>query len=139
MFYILLDRSVLWQLCENFSSVAFTKTFLLDSDYNSTLMLKARFHYELGAGYFCFLLISLFREALKREKKEKKSLKQVKNALFHARSGNELLCIYRSLLGKLRVIMPEGCTFCRCTLLPDKVIANQLTKQRCAKCKAGQL
>ena len=47
------------------------------------LRLKARFHYERGKEHSLFLLL-----ILDGSERKKKSIKQTKNALVHARSGN---------------------------------------------------
>ena len=50
---------------------------------------KARFHYERGKEHSLFLLLIFSRLKLKQAlSKAKKSIKQTKNNLFHARSGN---------------------------------------------------
>ena len=50
----------------------------------------AHFHYERGKEHFLFIDLQL-KQVVKIEASAKKSIKQTKNALFHACSGNRLL------------------------------------------------
>ena len=53
------------------------------------LIVKARFHYERGKEHSLFLLLIFdWSERVKLKQAQKQSIKQTKNALFHARSGN---------------------------------------------------
>ena len=56
---------------------------------SNEFLLKARFHYERGKEHSFFFLLIFPRLKLKRAVTEaKKSTKEKKNALFHARSKN---------------------------------------------------
>ena len=58
-------------------------------NYSYFLLLKVRFHYENRIEQSLFLLLIFPRLKLKRAlSKAKKSIKQTKNTLFHARSEN---------------------------------------------------
>ena len=70
------------------------------------LPLKARFHYERGKEHFFFLLLIFgWSERLKLKRAQKKSIKQTKNALFHARSGNGPLFVFVTAQKKLLVTL----------------------------------
>ena len=55
----------------------------LSIDFNRFLTIKARFHYERGKKHSLFVLLLFFCAHFNR-----RSIKETKNALFHARSGN---------------------------------------------------
>ena len=56
--------------------------------------LKARFHYERGKEHSLFVLLIFFALAsILTACFNRRSIKETKNALFHARSGNEPLYI----------------------------------------------
>ena len=53
------------------------------------LTIKARFHYERGKKHSLFVLLLFFALALILTARfNRRSIKETKNALFHARSGN---------------------------------------------------
>ena len=65
------------------------KLLLLLLTFSNLVSLKARFHYKRGKEHSLFLLLIFdLSERLKLKRAQKKSIKQTKNALFHARSGN---------------------------------------------------
>ena len=54
------------------------------------ISLKARFHYERGKKHSLFVLLLFFALAsILTARFNRRSIKERKNALFHARSGNE--------------------------------------------------
>ena len=67
------------------------------------LNFRARFHYERGIEYSLFvLLIFLLRLALAYILGKEKSMKETKNAPFHAPSGNESLLFFAKYVHSLR-------------------------------------
>ena len=71
---------------------AVTALVSLDIEINFNFFaapLKARFHYERGKEHSLFVLLIFFCARFNR-----KSIKETKNALFHARSGNGPLSSY---------------------------------------------
>ena len=67
---------------------------------------KARFHYEPGKKHSLFVLLIFFALAsILTARFNRRSIKETKNALFHARSGNGPLCdkLFRQLL------IPSNC------------------------------
>ena len=70
----------------------------------SIKVVKARFHYERGKDYSLFvLLIFLLCSALASILSAERSIKETKNALFHARSGNGPLCLLTSECAKNKI------------------------------------
>ena len=68
------------------------RVFRLTEKKIDFLVLKARFHYERGKDYYSLsvLLIFLLCLAIASIRSAERSIKETKNALFHARSGNGL-------------------------------------------------
>ena len=55
----------------------------------STITIKARFHYERGKNHSLFVSLIFFALAsILTARFNRRSIKERKNALFHARSGN---------------------------------------------------
>ena len=74
--------------------------------------IKARFHYERGKKHSLFVLLLFFALAsILTARFNRRSIKERKNALFHARSGNGPLrraaqvaqCFFRSLMWAIPV------------------------------------
>ena len=62
---------------------------------------KARFHYERGKKHFLFVLLIFFALAsILTARFNRRSIKERKNALFHARSGNGPLVKQMAVRGK---------------------------------------
>ena len=83
----------IWSSSEDIFSVFempyFVTVMLQNECLTPGAFLKARFHYERGIEHSLFLLLIFPSLKLKRAlSKAKKSIKQTKNNLFHARSGN---------------------------------------------------
>ena len=75
-------------LSANRRSVSFTKHDLLTFGSILTLI-KARFYYERGKEHSLFILLIFFALAsILTARFNRRSIKETKNALFHARSGN---------------------------------------------------
>ena len=62
------------------------ENIVLKHDTGVVLCFEARFHYERGKEHSLFVLLTFFCARFNR-----RSIKETKNALFHARSGNERL------------------------------------------------
>ena len=63
---------------------------------------KTRFHYERGKDYSFFVLSIFF--ALLNARFKLRSIKETKNALLHARSGNRPFLMFRIKDCKLNII-----------------------------------
>ena len=60
-----------------------------DTTGNFVISIKARFHYERGKKHSLFVLLIFFALAsILTARFNRRSIKETKNALFHARSGN---------------------------------------------------
>ena len=86
--------------CVSFNfSIFYSSHAVVTSFYGSffclaVLAIKARFHYERGKEHFFVSFVDLrLKRAVKIEASAKKKIKQTKNALFHARSGNGPLAL----------------------------------------------
>ena len=87
---IFLFTALKYRINNNLLLCSYTmRLFPLTEKKSIDFVLKARFHYERRKDYFLFvLLIFLLCLALASILSAERSMKETKNALFHARSGN---------------------------------------------------
>ena len=104
----------------------------------SHLDLKARFHYERGKKHSLFVLLIFFALAsILTARFNRTSIKETKNALFHARSGNEPLRLKQESFLANFLITSLRCFLAKCS--PSKRRLEKRLQLKSAKKMASFL